>query len=146
MANLICWDPVREMATMRDSMDRIFEDFFSRSPVNTEGYGSIDINMAQTDDAVIIKASIPGVKPDDINISITGETLTIRGETKEDQEFNDSDYHIREMRYGSFTRSILLPSLVIADKSNAEFENGVLKLTLPKAEQVKPKTITIKAK
>ena len=146
MANLIRWDPVREMTTMRDSIDRIFEDFFSRSPVNTEGYGEIDINMAQTDDAVIIKASIPGVKPEDINISITGETLTIRGETKEDQEFKDTDYHIREMRYGSFTRSVLLPSLVIADKSNAEFENGVLKLTLPKAEQVKPKTITIKAK
>ncbi len=145
MADLIHWDPVREMATMRDSMDRVFEDFFSRSPVNTEGYGAIDINMAQTDDAVIIKASIPGVKPEDINISITGETLTIRGESKEDQEFKDTDYHIREMRYGSFARSVLLPSLVIADKSNADFENGILKLTLPKAEQVKPKTITIKA-
>jgi HSP20 family protein len=146
MANLIRWDPVREMVTMRDSMDRVFEDFFSRSPSNVGGYGTIDINMVQTDDAVVIKASIPGIKPDEINISITGDSLTIRGETKEDEEFKNSDYHIREMRYGSFARSILLPCRIVSDMANAEFENGVLKLTLPKAEEVKPKTITIKAK
>ena len=146
MANLIRWDPVREMVSMRDSMDRVFEDFFSRSPAAAEGYGTIDINMVQTDDAVVIKASIPGIEPDDINISITGDTLTIRGETKEDEEFNNSEYHIREMRFGSFARSILLPSRIVSDKASAEFENGVLKLTLPKAEEVKPKTITIKAK
>ena len=146
MANLIRWDPVREMATIRDSMDRVYEEFFSRSPANFEGYGTIDINMAQTDDAVIIKASIPGVKPEDINISITGDTLIIRGETKEDGELKDANYHIGEMKFGSFARSILLPNNVIAEKSNAEFMDGVLKLTLPKAEEVKPKTISIKAK
>ena len=102
--------------------------------------------MVQTDEAVVIKASIPGIKPDDINISITGDTLTIRGETKEDEKFNNSEYQIREMRFGSFARSILLPSRIVSDKASAEFENGVLKLTLPKAEEVKPKTITIKAK
>ncbi len=91
MANLICWDPVREMASMRESMDRVFEDFFSRSPANNEGHGTNDINKAQTDDAVIIRASIPGVKPEDINISITGETLTIRGETREDEELKGSN-------------------------------------------------------
>ena len=146
MANLIRWDPVREMVSMRDSMDRVFEDFFSRSPANVEGYGTIDINMVQTDEAVVIKASIPGIKPDDINISITGDTLTISGETREDEEFNDSEYQVKEMRFGSFTRSILLPSRIVTDKASAEFENGLLKLTLPKAEEVKPKTITIKAK
>lgn len=146
MANIIRWDPVREMVTMRDSMDRVFEDFFRRSPANVEGYGTIDINIVQTDDAVVIKASIPGIKPEDINISISGDTLSIRGETKEDEDFKNFDYHIREMRYGSFARSILLPSRIVSDKAKAEFENGVLKLTLPKAEEVKPKTITIKAK
>ena len=146
MANLIRWDPVREMASMRDAMDQVFEAFFSRKPANYEGYGAIDMNMVQTDDAVIIKASVSGVKPEDINISITGDTLTIRGEIKEDEELKDANYHIREMKYGSFARSILLPNQVISDKSTAEFENGILKLTLPKAEEVKPKTITIKAK
>jgi len=144
MANLIRWDPVREMVSMRDSMDRVFEDFFSRSPANVEGYGTIEINMVQTDETVFIKASIPGIKPDEINISITGDTLTIRGETKEDEEFKNFEYHIKEMRFGSFARSILLPSHFVTDKASAEFENGVLKLTLPKAEEIKPKTITIK--
>jgi HSP20 family protein len=146
MSDLIQWDPVREMATMRDSMDRVFEDFFSHSPTRFEGYKSIDINMIQTEDSVIIKATIPGIKPEDINISVTGETLTIRGETKEEEELKDANYHIREMKFGSFARSILLPTRVVTEKANAEFKDGILKLTLPKAEDVKPKVITIKAK
>ena len=102
--------------------------------------------MAETEDDVVVQAAIPGVKPDEINISVSGDTLTIRGEVKEDDELEENNYHIREMRQGSFTRSVLLPSKVIADKAKAEFENGILKLTLPKAEEVKPKTISVKAK
>ncbi len=146
MANLTRWDPVREMAGMRDEMDRFFDDFFSRSPANYEGYGAIHLDMMQTDDDVVIKASIPGVKPEDIDISIAGDHLTIRGETKTEEETKKADYHMREIRYGSFARSVLLPSQVVADKAKAEFENGILKLVLPKAEEVKPKTITVKAK
>ena len=111
-----------------------------------DGYGIVDIDMAQTDDDVIIKASVPGVNPEDLNISVTGDTLTIRGEVKEDKEIEEANYQIRERRIGSFARSVLLPSTVVADKAKAEFENGVLRLTLPKAEEVKPKTITVKAK
>ena len=146
MANIVRWNPVMEMAGMRDQMDRIFEDFFSRNPISYEGYGVIDLDMMQTDNNVIVKASIPGVKPDDINISITGDTLTIRGEIKFQDEVEDANYHLREIKHGSFARSVLLPSQVVSDKAKAEFENGILELTLPKAEEVKPKTITIKAK
>lgn len=146
MANIIRWDPLREMMGMRDLMDRAFDDIFSRSSISSEGYGVLNIDMVQTDDEVIVKASIPGVKPDDINISVTGDTLTIRGEVKEDEETIKANYHIRELRMGSFARSILLPGPVIADKAKAEFENGILKLSLPKAEEIKPKTITVKAK
>lgn len=146
MANIIRWDPVREMVGMRDQMDRIFEDFFSRSPVSYEGYGVVNLDMVQTDDEVIIKASVPGIKPEDLNISVTGDTLTIRGEMKNKDEVKDANYNLREIKYGSFARSVLLPSQVIADKAKAEFENGMLKLVLPKAEEVKPKTITVKAK
>ncbi|MBM3136932.1 MAG: Hsp20/alpha crystallin family protein [Chloroflexi bacterium] len=146
MANLIRWDPLREVSEVRSLMDRAFDDFFSRSPITYDGIGSIDINMLQTDDDVIVKASIPGVKPEDINISVSGDTLTLRGEIKEDQEFKDANYHIREMRQGSFARTMTLPVKVDSDKAKAEFENGVLSLTLPKAEEIKPKTITIKAK
>jgi HSP20 family protein len=146
MANLTRWDPVREMVGMRNEMDRFFDDFFSRNPDSFEGYGNISLDMIQTDNDVIIKASMPGVKPEDLKISITGDHLTIRGETKSDEDTKKADYHLREIRYGSFARSILLPSQVVADKAKAEFENGMLKLVLPKAEEVKPKTITVKAK
>lgn len=146
MANLIRWNPLREMTEMRNLMDRAFDDFFSRSPISYEGLGAVEINMLQTNDDVVIKASIPGVKPEDINISVTGDNLTIRGEVKEDEEYKEANYHVKEMRYGSFSRSIPLPSKVDSDKAKAEFENGVLKLTLPKVEEVKPKTITVKAK
>lgn len=146
MANISRWDPVREMVGMRELMDRAFDDFFSRGPVRYEGYGVVNLDMAQTDDNVIIHAAIPGVKPEDIDISVTGDTLTIRGEIREDEELKEKNYHVRELHYGSFARSVLLPSQVVADKAKAEFENGILKLTLPKVEEIKPKTINVKAK
>lgn len=146
MANLIRWDSLREISEVRSLMDRAFDDFFSRSPITSEGIGTIDVNLLQTDDNIIVKASIPGVKPEEINISVSGDTLTLRGEIKEDQEFKDANYYIREMRQGNFSRTMTLPVKVDSDKAKAEFENGILCLTLPKAEEVKPKTITIKAK
>ena len=146
MANLTRWNPVREMVGMRDEMDRIFDDFFSRSPIEYEGYGSINLDMMQTEDDVVIKASIPGVKAEDINISVSGDTLTIRGEMKSEEKVEKVDYHLHEIRQGAFARSVLLPCPVVADKAKADFENGILKLTLPKAEEIKPKTITVKAK
>ena len=126
-------------------MNRAFDDFFNRSTIGSEGYGLVNLDMVQTEEDVIVKASVPGVKPDDLTISVTGDTLTIRGEVEEDQENYEDDYHIRELRAGSFARSVLLPGPVVADKAKAEFENGILRLTLPKAEEIKPKTITVKA-
>jgi len=146
MGNLIRWDPIREMSEVRSLMDSAFDDFFSRSPVTYNGMGAVEVNLMQTDDDLVVKASIPGVKPEDINISISGDTLTLRGEIKEDEEYKDANYHIKEMRQGSFSRTMTLPVKVDADKAKAEFENGVLRLTMPKAEEVKPKTITVKAK
>jgi len=93
-----------------------------------------------------VHASIPGVKPEDIDISVTGDVLTIKGETVEEKEEKEGNYHLRERRYGAFQRAVSLPTLVRADKASAEFENGVLKLTLPKVEEVKPKSIKIKPK
>jgi HSP20 family protein len=146
MANLIRWDPLREVSEVRSLMDRAFDDFFSRSPITYYGIGSIDVNMLLTDKDVIVKASIPGVKLEDINITISGDTLTLRGEMKDDQEYKDANYHIREMRQGNFSRTMTLPVKVDSDKAKAEFENGILCLTMPKTEEVKPKSITIKAK
>jgi HSP20 family protein len=127
-------------------MDRAFDDFFNRSPESYNALGSVEVNLLQTENDIIVNASIPGVKPEDIDISISGDTLTLRGEIKEDEEYKDANYHIKEIRQGSFSRSLTLPVKVDADRSKADFENGVVRLTMPKVEEVKPKTITVKAK
>lgn len=153
MSNLTRWEPVREMMTLREAMDRLFDDAFTR-PINLRdgGWSSPAVDMYQTDDEVVVKAALPGFKADEVQINVTGDVLTLRGETKQEQEKTSSSqgkdkaWHIREHRWGSFERSIALPTEVTADKAVADFENGILTITLPKAEEVKPKTITVKAK
>ncbi|HEX9332040.1 MAG TPA: Hsp20/alpha crystallin family protein [Anaerolineales bacterium] len=147
MSNLTRWEPVREMMTLREAMDRLFDDAFTR-PINLRdgGLSSPAIDMYQTDDEVVVKAALPGFKADDVQINVTGEVLTIRGELKHEEEKKDKAWHIREHRWGSFERSVALPTDVVADKAQADFDNGILTITLPKAEEVKPKTITVKAK
>lgn len=100
--------------------------------------------MAEQDDAFIVKASIPGVPADDVEITLTDNVLTIKGEMKDDKEVKETNYHLHERRFGSFMRSVTLPTSVDADKIEAVNENGVLTLTLPKAEAVKPKKIEVK--
>ena len=146
MSNLTRWEPMREMMTLREAMDRLFDDAFTR-PLSMSGVSAAPaIDMYQTEDDVVVKATLPGLKAEDVDITITGETLTLRGEYKQEDERNDSNYHIRERRSGSFQRAILLPTDVKADKAKADFENGILTITMPIAEEVKPKSITIKSK
>ena len=153
MSNLTRWEPVREMMTLREAMDRLFDDAFTR-PISLRdgGWSSPAVDMYQTDDEVVVKAAIPGFKADEVQINVTGDILTLRGETKHEEEKTsspqrkDKAWHIREHRWGSFERSIALPTEVMADKAAADFENGILTITLPKAEEVKPKTISVKAK
>ena len=104
------------------------------------------VDMYQTENDIVVKATLPGLEPEDIDIQITGDLLTLRGETKQETVDEKAKYHLREHRYQSFSRSLTLPAAVIADKTNAEMKNGVLTLTLPKAEEAKPKVITVKAK
>ena len=146
MSNLTRWEPVREMMTLREAMDRLFDDAFTR-PLSLRGVSTMPaIDMYQTEDDVVVKATLPGLKADDVDITVTGETLILRGEFKQENEQKESSHHIREQRYGSFERSILLPTDVKADRARADFENGILTITMPVAEEVKPKSITIKAK
>jgi len=146
MNRITRWEPFRESRRMHDMLDRLMD----RSLLDPSWTGmletTIPLDLLQTDEEVIVKASIPGLTAEDIEISITGETLTIRGELKQDEVQEGAHYHIRERRLESFSRSIPLPTLVNTEKAKAEFENGILTLTLPKVEEVKPKTITVKAK
>jgi HSP20 family protein len=149
MANLVRLDPVRDMMSLREAMDRLFEESVVRPRTwlaSGEGVAALAVDVFESEDDVTVRASIPGVQPEDIDISITGEVLTIKGETSEDNEEKQGNYHLRERRYGAFQRTVTLPTLVNTDKATADFEHGVLTLTLPKVEEVKPKSIKIKAK
>jgi HSP20 family protein len=148
MSNLIRWEPAREMMTLREAMDRLFDDAFTRPLSIRDGWSMSTpaIDMFQTENDVVVKASIPGLKAEDVQINITGDVLTLKGEVKQEEERNDKAWHIREHRFGSFERSVALPTAVKTDKAEAVFENGILTVTLPKADEVKPKTINIKAK
>jgi len=149
MSTLIRWQPAREMMTLRDAMDRLFDDAFTRPWTLKgawQGSGGLSVDMYETENEVVVKAAVPGMKADDVQIQVTSEMLTIKGQTKEDAEVRDKAYRIREHRWGSFERSVGLPTQVISEKAKAEFEDGVLTVTLPKAEEVKPKTITVIAK
>jgi HSP20 family protein len=147
MSNLIRWEPAREMMTLREAMDHLFDDAFTQPLRLGNGHWSMPaVDMYQTDNEIVVKAAIPGVKTDNVQINVTGEALTIKGEMKEKEEVKEKAYHLREQRWGAFERTLILPTDVIADKAKAEFENGVLTITLPKAEEVRPKSITIKAR
>ena len=149
MANIVRWEPFRDLITLREAMDRLFEESFIRPRVGwlaPLGAGALAVDMYETDQDVVVKSSMPGVKPEDIDITITGDTLTIKGETKAEEKVEKANYVRQERRYGAFSRSLTLPTTIVAEKAKAEFENGVLTLTLPKAEEVKPKTIKVKAK
>jgi HSP20 family protein len=147
MSNLIRWEPAREMMTLREAMDRLFNDAFTRPLSLAQSNWSLPaVDMYQTDNEIVVKAALPGIKADEVQINVTGEVLTIKGEVKEKEEVKEKAYHLREQHWGMFERSLVLPTDVIADKAKADFENGILTITLPKAEEVKPKSITIKTK
>ena len=150
MADIVRWEPFKDMMSLREAMNRLFEDSFIRPsawPLPFEGETvGLPVDVIEGKDNVVVKASVPGLKPEDIDVSITGDTLTIKGETKSEEKVEQGSYIRQERRYGKFERSLQLPSLVVADKADAKFEHGVLTLTLPKAEEAKPKTIKVKTK
>jgi HSP20 family protein len=147
MANLTRFDPFSEMVTLRQAMDRLFEDSFV-SPLTLRSYNgdapgpALDVH--ETGDEIVISAALPGLKPEDVDITITGQTLSIRGEFKADEKVQREQYLYRERRYGTFHRQLQLPVRVQGDATTATFEDGVLTLTIPKAEEVKPRQIQVK--
>jgi HSP20 family protein len=146
MSNLTRWEPMREMMTLREAMDRLFDDAFTRPISSMNNWGLPAIDLYQTDENVVVKAALPGLKAEDVQITITGEVLTLKGEFRQNGDAKNTTYHLKEQRYGAFERSLSLPTDVQTDKVKADFENGILTITMPKAEQVRPKTITVKAK
>ncbi|MFA5183339.1 MAG: Hsp20/alpha crystallin family protein [Syntrophales bacterium] len=124
------------------------EDFFGprRSGlIPWEGEWTLAMDVAETAEQVVVKAEVPGIDPKDINISLQGDVLTVKGEKKSEREEKKESYHLVERSYGAFSRSVALPAAVDADKVEAKYEKGVLTITCPKKETVKPKQIETKA-
>ena len=150
-SNLRVWRPFEDFMTLREAMDRLFEEsFVRRRPRAVEdSEATLPVNMYETEDAVVITARVPGVDPDDLEITATEEAVTIKGRLTSEAESEDaSKWHWlhNELWYGTFSRVLPLPTRVQIDKVDADFENGLLTLTLPKAEEVKPKSIKVKVK
>ena len=146
MSNLTRWEPAREMMTLREAMDRLFDDAFTHSLSMRDSWSASTpaVDMYQTDDELVVRASLPGIKADEVQINITGDVLTLKGEVKHEDERKEKSWHIREHRWGAFERSVQLPTGVMSDKAKADFDNGILTITLPKSAEAKPKTITVK--
>jgi HSP20 family protein len=146
MNNLIRFEPLREMMTMRQFMDRAMDEFLGR-PLNSYNFlAAPPVDAYQTEDEVVVKVVLPGARPEDISISVTGDVLTIKGEINEESQHERGEYLLRERRFGNFTRALALPTAVVSDKADASYKDGILTLTLPKADEVKPRQISVKAK
>ena len=148
MSTLIRWEPTRELTTLRDRMDRLFSDAMGRGWGGEEGLTTgvwmPAVDVFETNDSIVLKADLPDVNKDEVDISVQNNTLTIRGERKREKEIKEKDFYRMERSYGSFARSFSLPPTVDAEKIEAAFTNGVLTLTLPKREESKPKQIKVK--
>jgi HSP20 family protein len=144
MTNLVRWDPFTDLRT---TMDRLFDEGLSRpwrfiSPA-AQYESSFPIEVSETEHDVEVKAALPGIRPEDVDISVANDVLTIKAEHQEQTEETKREFYRREIRYGAFHRALTLPMSVDADKAEAHYENGVLHLRLPKAEALRPKQIKV---
>jgi HSP20 family protein len=139
------WRPFRELEDWERRFDDLFGRPFGRWPVEEKGWMPA-VDVFEKEDKFVVKAELPGMKEDDIDVSVIGDTLSIKGEKKTETEIKDEDYYRCERSYGSFYRSIPIPSNVDANKIEASFEDGILEVALPKSAKVKPKKIAVSAK
>lgn len=142
MTKVVRWNPVNPVSLFNE-FDRLFERPSLQQ--NTSRDWSIALDVVEKDDNYMIKATVPGINPDELEITLEDGVLTLKGEIKSDEEVEEAKYHVRERRYGSFSRSIRFPVAVNGDAVEATYNNGILSLNVPKAEAVKPKRITINA-
>jgi len=146
---LMRWDPFRELAEMQRDIDRLMGRGFARparAVAALSQWPQPSLDVYQKPKEVVVKASLPGVKPEDVEVSISGDTLMIKAETKGEEKVEEEDYLCRECHYGSYFRTVVLPHGLKSDKATASFDDGVLTLTIPKEAEAKPKTIEVKAK
>jgi len=142
------WDPFRELLDLEREMNRFFDTSFEILPdkIAKEGIWSPSLDIIEDKDNLTIKVDLPGVKQQDIDISISGNVLTLKGERKREEEYKDKNYHRVERFYGAFQRSFSLPPYADTSKVKASYKDGVLEITIPKTEEAKPKQIKVEVK
>ncbi|NLD71511.1 MAG: Hsp20/alpha crystallin family protein [Chloroflexi bacterium] len=146
--SLMRWDPFRDMESFRERMNRLFDESLAltRSEGGERGRMLfVPVDVVEEGDSYVISAELPGVKPEDIDISVTGNTLTIKGESHEEHEEERGNVHYRERRFGTFSRSVMLPSDVDTSKIDATCDNGILRITAARSEEAKPKRIQVQS-
>ena len=145
------WDPFQDLLSIQDEMNQLFTRAFGRERPGQAGEAvqqrlwAPALDISERKDAYVVTVEVPGIKAEDLDITLEDGLLTIKGERRFTQESSDQQFHRVERRYGSFRRSITLPSQVQADQIEASFENGVLEVVVPKAEEAKPKKISVRA-
>jgi HSP20 family protein len=141
------WTPLGNLQSFQDEMNRMFNQFFQGGTGEEAGWGgrtwTPPVDIYETDDALILKAELPGVSKDDVSIEIHQNTLILRGQRRPEAEVREDRYHRAERAYGPFQRSFLLPTLVDQEHVQATYHDGVLELRLPKSEAAKPKRVAI---
>lgn len=145
MFEITPWRPLRELSNLRREMEDLWGDLVGEReflPMRGEWMPALDVS--ETKDSLIVKAEVPGMEPKDIDISLSGDLLTIKGEKKQKTEEKKESFHRIETRYGAFSRTIRVPVSVNSDKIEASYDKGVLKIVLPKKEEIKAKQIEIK--
>ncbi len=142
--SMIRWDPFDDLASLRESMDKLFEEFFTRRPRGqalTAWQPAVEV--FETDSDVVIRAELPGIDPKNVDITVTNDTLTLKGEARAEHEEKGRNYVQRELRYGSFIRTLALPDGVKGDLAKASYKNGILEIRVPKTERAKPKSVKV---
>jgi len=143
---IVRWEPFRNLVNSQGEFDRFFREAFSPAmgggEVSTRTWAP-PVDIYENGDNLVLKAELPGINPDDVEIRVEDNTLYLKGERKFEKEVKEQSYHRVERSYGAFTRTFSLPNSVDADKVAANFKDGVLTLTMPKKEEAKPKTIKI---
>jgi HSP20 family protein len=142
---LVPWRPFEDFSTLRREMDRVLERFFGEPSGGERPFSTWTprTDVKETKDTLTITAELPGLEAKDVDVALSGDMLTIKGEKKEEEEEKDEYHHMVERSYGAFSRMVRLPAPVAADKIKASYKNGVLTVTLPKTEEAKPKAIAV---
>jgi HSP20 family protein len=147
--SIVRFDPFEEMGTLRRAMDRMLEDFFTgRRPLNgPAGQGVLAwepaVEMYETDGEVVVKAELPNIDPKQVDITVTNDAITVKGETRQEEEKKGRNYYRRELRYGTFTRTLPLLTEVKSAEAKATYKDGVLEVKIPKSERVKPTSVKV---